>query len=302
MPGLFYEPVRRRDFLKITGGAGAAAIVSGCRSTPRVQQSSIAGESLHLALLSDTHVPADRKNGHRGFNPWENLKQVIPQVAEAKPAGVIICGDAARLEGLEADYREIRTLLEPVAATTPVFIGLGNHDDRVNFNKVFMHPAGDKAGIKDKHVVVLDEDVVRIVVLDSLLYVNKVAGLLGKEQRAWLAEYLATKSDKPVVLFVHHTLEDGDGDLLDAKRLFEIIAPHPQVKAIFFGHSHDWSVTEREGVKLVNLPAVGYNFRDEEPVGWVDAKFDGEGVNLTLRAIGGNKTEDRRITRLNWLV
>jgi hypothetical protein len=32
----------------------------------------------------------------------------------------------------------------------------------------------------------------------------------------------------------------------------------------------------------------------------VDAKFDPEGVSLTLRAIGGNKTEDRRITRLNW--
>jgi 3',5'-cyclic AMP phosphodiesterase CpdA len=181
-----------------------------------------------------------------------------------------------------------------------VFIGLGNHDDRANFNKVFMHPAGEKAGIKDKHVVVIDDESVRIVILDSLMYVNKVAGLLGKDQRKWLAEFLATNSDKPVVLFVHHTLEDNDGDLMDADKMFEIISPHRQVKAIFYGHSHVWAKTERNGIKMVNLPAVGYNFRDEDPVGWVDAKFDAEGVSLTLRAIGGNKTEDRRITRLNW--
>lgn len=277
-----------------------AALVSGCRSTRQLSETAQSGKTFHLALLSDTHIPADQKNGHRNFNPWENLKQVVPQVTETEPEGVIICGDAARLEGLEGDYRELRTLLEPIAARSPVFIGLGNHDDRANFNKVFLHPAGEKAGVKDKHVVVIDNEVVRIVVLDSLMYVNKVAGLLGKDQRKWLAEFLATNADKPIVLFVHHTLEDNDGDLMDAEKMFEIISPHRQVKALFYGHSHVWARTQREGIELVNLPAVGYNFRDQDPVGWVDAKFDPEGVSLTLRAIGGNKTEDRRITRLNW--
>lgn len=275
-------------------------MVSGCRTTPQMEGVAKPGKELHLALLSDTHIPADQKNGHRGFNPWENLKQVVPQVVEAEPEGVIICGDAARLEGLEGDYRELRGLLEPIAAKVPVFVGLGNHDDRVNFNKVFMHSAGNKAGIKDKHVVVIDEEVARIVVLDSLMYVNKVAGLLGKDQRKWLGEFLATNGDKPVVLFVHHTLGDNDGDLMDADKMFEILAPHRQVKAVFYGHSHVWGRTERDGIHLVNLPAVGYNFRDQDPVGWVDAKFDAEGVSLALRAIGGDKTEDRRITRLNW--
>ena len=153
---------------------------------------------------------------------------------------------------------------------------------------------------RGERVVVLDNEVVRIVVLDSLMYVNKVAGLLGKEQRKWLAEFLATKSDKPVVLFVHHTLEDNDGDLMDVDKMFEIISPHRQVKAVFYGHSHVWARSQRDGIELVNLPAVGYNFRDQDPVGWVDAMFDAEGVSLTLRAIGGNMTEDRRITRLNW--
>jgi hypothetical protein len=132
------------------------------------------------------------------------------------------------------------------------------------------------------------------------MYVNKVAGLLGKEQRTWLTNFLATTSDKPVVLFVHHTLGENDGDLLDTDAMFEIIAPHRHVKAIFYGHSHVWEFKKRDGIELVNLPAVGYNFRDQDPVGWVDAKFDADGVSLTLRAIGGNREGDRRITRLNW--
>jgi 3',5'-cyclic-AMP phosphodiesterase len=299
MPGLFYQPAARRDFLKITGAAGAAAILSGCATTAK-QASASSHKSLHLALISDTHIPADRMNGSRGFNPWENLKQVVPQLQATRPDGVIHCGDGARLEGLEDDYRELRALLEPVAATTPILIGLGNHDDRANFNKIFAQTAGNKSAIKDKHVVVLDEEVVRIVMLDSLLYVNKVAGLLGKDQRKWLAEYLATNSEKPVVIFVHHTLEDGDGDLLDVNQMFDILKPHPHVKAVFYGHSHVWALTKRDGIDLINLPAVGYNFRDQDPVGWVDATFVRQGVTLTLHAIGGNMTEDGRVTRLNW--
>lgn len=300
MPGLFYESLERRNFLKLVSAVGVGAVFSGCRSTPERADTPSPGKPLHLALLSDTHIPADRINGHRGFNPWKNLEQIIPQVVEARPEGVILCGDAARLEGLTGDYTELRTLLSPVAAIAPVYIGLGNHDDRANFNKVFLHPSGDQAGVKDKHVLVLEEESLRILILDSLLYVNQVAGLLGKEQRAWLSGYLATNSDKPVVIFVHHTLEDNDGDLLDADRLFDMIAPHRHVKAIFFGHSHVWAISEKQNVKLINLPAVGYNFRDQDPVGWVDAKFDRTGVDLTLRAFGGNVTEDRRITRVVW--
>jgi len=120
MPGLFYRSNHgnqsRRAFLKISATASAAAIVTGCRTATKLESSAASGKTLHMALLSDTHIPADQKNGHRNFNPWENLKQVVPQVIEANPEGVILCGDAARLEGREGDYKELRALLEPVAA------------------------------------------------------------------------------------------------------------------------------------------------------------------------------------------
>jgi hypothetical protein len=83
-------------------------------------------------------------------------------------------------------------------------------------------------------------------------------------------------------------------------RLFELIRPHKQVKAIFYGHSHEYAFAENDGVHLVNLPAVGYNFKDTEPVGWVDARFTAQGVELVLKAFTGDRSKDGKATSLVW--
>jgi len=296
MPGLHHHPIDRRSFLKVTS-LGAAAIAT--LGSDGLAAESGSGE-LHLALLSDTHIPGDRMNGHRGFNPWENLRKVAPDVVASKPEGVLLCGDAARLSGLPEDYRELKFLLEPVAAIAPVYIGLGNHDDRAEFLKVFPGAPGSANPVKGKHILVIEHPVVRIVMLDSLYLVNQVAGLLGRNQRQWLADYLPTHADRPVVVFVHHTVGDGDGDLLDSDRMFAVLRSHRHVKALFFGHSHVWEQTRRDGLQLVNLPATGYNFRDQDPVGWVQARFQPGGVDLTLHAIGGNTADHGRTTPIRW--
>lgn len=297
MPILTDRRLDRRDFLKTTMLGSAAVVLSSCRSVP---SRSPAASECRLALLADTHIPGDRKNGHRGFNPWENLRAIVPEVVATKPESAVLCGDAARLEGKLEDYQELDSLLTPITRVATVCIGLGNHDDRANFLKVFRNPPGIRAPVDGKHVTILEHETVRVIVLDSLLYVDKVAGLLGRNQREWLAKYLPTIHDRPAVIAVHHTLEDGDGDLLDADRLFTLLRPHRHVKAIFFGHSHVWQITERDHLHLINLPAVGYNFRDQDPVGWIDAKFHPQGVALTLRAFGGNRGDDNKTFALAW--
>jgi 3',5'-cyclic AMP phosphodiesterase CpdA len=257
-------------------------------------------EGFHVALLSDTHVPGDKLNEYRGFRPWENLKLVVPQVAAVKPEWVLISGDVARLEGLPQDYAEVKGLLAPLASEVPVVMGLGNHDERSNFFAAFGDRAGVGQDVAGKHVTVIEHEVVRVVMLDSLLYVNKTAGLLGQAQWRGLVGWLRGVADRPVVIFVHHTLGDGDGELLDADRFFEVIRPHQQVKAVFYGHSHVWERREREGVQLINLPAVGYNFNDRQPVGWTEAWFGREGVRLKTHAFGGNREFDGQEIGVKW--
>jgi 3',5'-cyclic AMP phosphodiesterase CpdA len=299
MPGIFFHTVDRRQFLKQSVAAVAALTLGKAQVT--FAQSAQAS-TLHLALLADTHIPADRNDTYRGFKPWENLRRIVPEVVAARPAGVIVNGDAARLSGELPAYEVLKTLLAPIARQAPIYIGLGNHDDRDNFFQVIDTIPGDRQGVKDKHVLSVEHPVVRLLVLDSLLYVNKVAGLLGRAQRTWLSQLLDETDNRPTVLFIHHTLDDGDGDLLDVDRLFRLIRPHPKVKAIFYGHSHRYEVSERHGVHLINIPAVGYNFADDQPVGWLDARFNRNGVELTLRAFGGNLAGNGTTRTISWLL
>jgi 3',5'-cyclic AMP phosphodiesterase CpdA len=285
----------RRTFLKTAALGGAAVAVSGFRGP-----SGPSARELRLALLSDTHVPGDRQHGHRGMNPWENLRLAVPQVVAARPDGVVVCGDLARLEGRPEDYRELRALLEPVATVAPVYAGLGNHDDREAFLKVFPDPPGTRAPVKSRLVTVIEHEAVRVVVLDSLLYVNQVAGLLGKAQRSWLSGFLPTIADRPAVLFVHHPPTDDDGDLLDGDRLLAIVEANRHVKAIIHGHAHVWSVARLGRLPVVSLPALGYNFDDAQPVGWVDARLRADGVSLTLRTVAGNRADDGKETLVRW--
>jgi len=54
-------------------------------------------------------------------------------------------------------------------------------------------------------------------------------------------------------------------------------------------------------VQLINLPAVGYNFADTEPVGWISSAWRPDGVALTLHAIAGHRAEDGHARDVRWL-
>ncbi|MEZ6118173.1 MAG: metallophosphoesterase [Pirellulaceae bacterium] len=288
--------LNRRHFLSIAAATGLSSFtnVTIVRANDDTDRS-------HWALLSDTHIPQDVEEAFRGFKPVNNLNQIVPQISQANVAGTVICGDVARLVGLPGDYQQLKTCLAPLGDHS-LFMALGNHDDRVNFRAAFADSTSGEsdADAGGKHVVVVEQKPVRFVILDSLFIVNEVAGLLGKAQREWLKTYLAESDDTPTVIFVHHTLGDNDGDLLDVPRFLDIVDPAKKIKAVFFGHSHVYSFQQRNGLHLINLPAVGYSFADEQPVGWIEAKFAATGVSLQLHAIASNTKHDGEVTELTW--
>jgi 3',5'-cyclic AMP phosphodiesterase CpdA len=154
--------------------------------------------------------------------------------------------------------------------------------------------------VEQKHVLVVESAQARFVVLDSNMETNSTPGLLGKAQRAWLGEYLASASELPTLLFVHHQPDDGDASLLDAPRLLDIVKDQKKVKAIVFGHTHHYGFEMWQGIHLINLPSAGYNFNDNEPVGWVEARITKEGGAFTLRSFGGNQERNGKSVVLAW--
>ena len=284
----------RRHFLTVFG---ASAVALTMRHRMFAESSSV----VKLGLLSDTHIHRDTKNEYRGFRPAENLAKVVSQVADSDVQMSLLCGDAARLDGHMDDYVQLKSQLEPLHNKMRVEIALGNHDDRSNYWSVF-EPAKAVEELKGKrHVAIIDVGPQRWIMLDSLMFVDKTPGFLGQDQREWLSKTLGSDTSRPVVIMVHHTLGDRDGDLLDTDKLLSVIKRHPHVKAIIFGHSHQWKIVEESGLFLINLPAIGYNFSDDQPIGWVHAELRSNGIKLTLNAIAGNTSEHRSSRELNWV-
>jgi 3',5'-cyclic AMP phosphodiesterase CpdA len=290
--------MNRRHFLKSVAALAGGVALLGSRQSSAAPGGDM--KTARWALLSDTHIPADPQNNYRGFYPYQNLQKIIPQITAEMPDGLIITGDLARLEGLPGDYANAVKLLSPVIDARPVCVGLGNHDHRTHFLAACAEAKRGKQAVQGKHVVVMDAGPVRLIVLDSLLYVNKVAGLLGRAQRQWLASYLERNDDKPVLLFFHHPPSDADGDLLDTPRLLELIRPAAAVKGLVFGHSHTYRFAEMAGIHCINLPASGYNFSNDQPVGWVEAHLTADGGAFHLHATAGHTETDGQVTTLRW--
>lgn len=279
----------RRGFLK----AGLAGLTLG--------KALAAPESLRIALLSDTHIAADTSDNYRGFSPHTNLKKVVEQVSSQPFDLGLVNGDLARLNGQSADYTAFTGYFDALADKMPCLITLGNHDDRKNARSAIAKRAGDVQSVEQKFVTTLDAGPCNLVMLDSLMATNVSQGQVGRKQREWLASYLDAQTAKPQIVFVHHNPDpDNDGALVDSERLLAILRPRRQVKALFFGHMHVYTTTQQEGLHLVNLPAVGYNFADGNPVGWIDGTFSARSATLQLHAVAGDTTEENKTRNLTF--
>jgi 3',5'-cyclic-AMP phosphodiesterase len=295
----------RRRFLDLSGRMLAVAGLSGAWSAATGAELPLALQpqpSLKVALLSDTHIPTDSdwRQAKNQQSPVEHLKEVVRQVAGSGCENCIVTGDLARLNGDLGDYQNWQTLMSPIFAKMPVHVAMGNHDLLKNYYQVFSKPTEKIAAVKDKHVLVIEKAGLRFVVLDSHVEGNSALGLLGKVQRQWLERYLNGEDPRPVFVFLHHALSDADTDLLDTDRLLNILLPKRQVKAIFYGHSHCYSHAQIEDLAVVNLPATGYSFATDQPIGWMEGCFTAKGAELILHAVDGNKALDGQHLTLTW--
>ncbi len=275
----------RRQFLASSLAAGAALSLS------RFAGANDAKSTATFALLADSHIAADKEAVLREVKMAEHLTKVWEEVRAAKPAGMLLHGDVAVLKGEAGDYKTVAELLIPAGkAEMPMHFMLGNHDDRDQFRDVLKDQAASP--IESKQVAVLEAGPVNWFLLDSLDKPNSTPGVLGAEQLKWLSAALDNHADKPALISVHHhpvwpknDPNFKNGGITDTVPLFEILQPRKHVKAVFFGHTHDWAVAQHEGIHLVNLPPVAYVFSAGRPSGWVQAILAANGLTLTLSSL-----------------
>ncbi len=300
---LHLDPLSRRRFL----GGSAVLVLS-----PFLRDSATAAESETWALLSDTHIAADRTTVVRGaVNMADHLQRVVAEVLAEKDslAGVIIDGDCAYLDGKAEDYATLIELLAPLReAGLPIHFTMGNHDDREKIAAALGEATGEPP-VAGKRCTLIETPLANWILLDSLRYVNQVEGEFGADQLAWIARLLDAHPDKPAILVGHHNPQflppDVPGEekpkitgILDTESFFETIRPRPSAKAYIYGHSHAWKLKQEEdGLHQVNLPTTAYVFNAAHPSGWVRATVTAGGLSLELRSLdpshpGHGKTHD----------
>jgi 3',5'-cyclic-AMP phosphodiesterase len=301
-------PVSRRRFLGRSVAAGAALLwPAGLRADEKPL------DRHRFALLSDTHIAADRAFEHKtGNRPWETFAKAAGQVMElpVRPAGVLINGDCAALKGLPEDYATVVAALEPLRRSgLTLHLTLGNHDHRENFLKALPE---DAAGAKDavlgeRLVTRIESERADLYMLDSLNATNDTPGVLGEGQLGWLAKSLDARAQRPAIVFVHHDPDDpvrrGNNkisSLTDTKAFMDVILPRPQVKAYVYGHTHLWQHSEREGLHLVNLPPTAWLFDGTRPRGWVDLMLGERGATFELRCLDERHPQHGQKLGLAW--
>jgi 3',5'-cyclic AMP phosphodiesterase CpdA len=227
----------------------------------------------------------------------DNLQRVVAEVVSAGPDHVLVNGDLALATGERADYATLQELLLPLTSRgIPLYVTPGNHDDRANLVAAFS-PASDPA-VPDKVVSSALIGGVHWIFLDSLEQFSPICGSLGAVQRDWLARKLDSTA-APAIVCVHHNPERSLVGLQDTDKLLGIILPRRRVKAVIFGHTHEFRLWQDDGLHFVNLPACGYCLllKPNVPLGWVWARVGQSGMRLefcgvTLRDRGHGTTHD----------
>ena len=292
----------RREFLKRAAVAGAAAALVPCAHAGLFGKSR---DRHTFALLSDTHIAEDTAQVSRNVNMAEHLAAVSKELVELprRPSAVIVNGDLALRTGLPGDYATFAGKIDPIRAIAPVHLLLGNHDDRENFWKAFPKEAKAQHGATDRQVGVIRSDHANWFLLDSLDATDSTPGELGTAQLQWLGRKLDSHRNKPAVVVVHHNLgRDGSiAGLNDTSALEEMFARHRQIKAMVYGHTHDWKVTQHaSGVHLVNLPPVAYIFKEGRPSGWVRATMERDSMEIELRSLDPTHPQHGELWDLKW--
>lgn len=221
-----------------------------------------------IAQVTDIHLGfeqgnPDELNTQRFAKVLERLKTMLPQ-----PDLVLLTGDL--IEHGDADsYERLKAMIAMLSM--PVYLGLGNHDERGAFAQVFDDVPLDGGFLQ----YVIERDDVRIIMLDTY-EPGRHGGAFCTARAAWLAARLDEAPETPTIIALHHPPVPVGIDWMDAApdeewilRLRDTLAGRDQVKAIIAGHLHRPIATSFAGIPMAicasSAPHLALDLRPIDP-------------------------------------
>jgi 3',5'-cyclic AMP phosphodiesterase CpdA len=222
-----------------------------------------------LAQVSDLHIGGNEN----GIDPIPHLEAVVEAIRTLpnEVDAILVSGDLTH-DGGRPEFQVARELLERLEA--PLHVLPGNHDDRALLREAF-----DLSGVGAEPInYSVDVGELRLVAFDSNVP-GQDPGRYDSEQLRWLDSELQAQPDRPTLLAMHHpplatAVREWDGINLEPGQrevLAEVVARHPQLRAIVGGHLHRIAASTLAGCPVISVPSTYLQARPD---------FESEGVEF----------------------
>ncbi|MEO8683463.1 MAG: phosphodiesterase [Devosia sp.] len=212
---------------------------------------------MKLIQISDLHL-VQQGDLLAGLDPLARLHACIADINahHADADYVVITGDLSQT-GEKGTYELLRQELD---ALVPHYVlTLGNHDRREVFLDLFPEQT-DANGFAQRAVDLADGCVILLDTLNE----GQDGGWLGDVRLAWLDQALASATDRPVYIFMHHPPMDIGMPVLDRIRLadadafYAVLARHGNVRHVFAGHVHRLITGTHRGIGFSVLRSTNH--------------------------------------------
>ena len=208
--------------------------------------------------ITDCHIDDDKLV--MGVDSQANLGAIVSMISQKNYEALLISGDLAHNGTLES-YQILQKILDPIEAE--IYVLPGNHDDLSNLSHVF----------NKSYLCNFTIDCWEVITIDSF-QPGKVSVRLSDEQLYSLSQEINSSNAKYIVLCLHHppvSMQsdwDDEMSLENPDDLFAVIDQFDNIKAVMWGHAHQCSEFNREGVKLFSCPSTALQFNGQPGIGY----------------------------------
>ena len=241
-----------------------------------------------MIQISDTHLMNKDELEFVHMNPAETFYAVMDDVQTRYPEAdfIVHTGDLAQVAAPET-YEHYLSYIQQF--NIPSYQIPGNHDDANIF------PFHN--GTNDAHAVHFGQWT--IILLNSAVK-NKVSGFIDLKQLQQLNELLTQYKDQHVIVTCHHHPFEMHSQWIDhhilknADHLMGVLAKHQNIKMVLFGHVHQDSWNQWNGIHFYSTPSTCVQFKPQSENFALDEQAPGYRV-LHLKENGEFETEIHRI-------
>jgi len=208
--------------------------------------------------ISDCHI--DDEINVMGVDSTANLKRILSDIKNREFNALLISGDLTH-NGTPNSYNKLQKSLTTIEAD--IHVMPGNHDDKDNLSSAFNTELQRTFQLDDWQIITLDS-----------VQINKVSGLLSKDQLHFLDGAISNSNAKYTVVCLHHPVVSMNSDwddklsLENPEDLFEVVEQYSQVKAILWGHAHQSEAFDYNGVSLFSCPSTAIQFNGPDNIGY----------------------------------